>query len=69
MEEKLERLHQLEEEMAGLARKIQAHEETKKSPSDQNHPPSSDSIRIDAQSQRHCNGSIHVPNGVVHSPK
>ena len=52
--------------MAGLARKIQAHEEARKSASP---PPTTDSgVTLDKHSQGHATCSNHMMNGVVHSP-
>ena len=62
-EEKIERLHQLEEEMAGLARKIHAHEEARKSASPL--PPSNSRSTKDTD----FHGRNHIMNGVLHSPK
>ena len=62
----MEKLRQLEEEMAGLARKMQtresAHNSTKSVP-----PPSK--ISEDSHSQEDGGGSNHVTNGVAHHPE
>lgn len=68
-EEKLEKLHQLEEEMAGLARKIQAHEEAKKSATPHSNSSPPHQFKFDTHTQRQCDVNIRVPNGVIHSPK
>ena len=69
-EEKIERIHQLEEDMAGLARKIQAHEEARKSAIPLPPPSSSLITRTDKHSQGHgTHTSNHVMNGIIHSTK
>lgn len=65
-EEKIERLHQLEEEMAGLARKIQAHEKERNAASAI--PPSSKPLLSGTKDTGSQGQGIsnHVTNGVSH---
>jgi hypothetical protein len=67
-EEKIERIHQLEEDMAGLARKIQARVEANNSAPSLPPPLSPSTAKKITHSQGHDTRN-HVPNGVIHSPK